>query len=108
MLTTLHYNTMHHTTPHHTTIQYTVLTVLSRTGGALKLTPEHIQGLSTGEASRSLESLIAGGVIEYVDVNEENNCLVALDESDITKGNQSTFIQLIMLSFYLLLYCIAV
>ena len=30
--------------------------------------------------------MIAGGIIEYVDVNEENNCLVALDESDITKG----------------------
>lgn len=55
-------------------------------GGALKLTPEHIQGLSTGDPGRSLESLIAGGVIEYVDVNEENNCLVALDEGDITTG----------------------
>ena len=62
-------------------------------GGALKLTPEHIQGLSTGDPSRSLESLIAGGVIEYVDVNEENNCLVALDESDITKG---TFVLMYM------------
>ena len=55
-------------------------------GGALKLTPDHIQGLSTGDPARSLESLIAGGVIEYVDVNEENNCLVALDEGDITTG----------------------
>ena len=55
-------------------------------GGSLKLTPEHIQGLSTGDPTRSLESMIAGGIIEYVDVNEENNCLVALDESDITKG----------------------
>jgi RNA polymerase Rpb2, domain 5 len=55
-------------------------------GGALKLTPDHIQGLSTGDPTRSLESLIAGGVIEYVDVNEENNCLVALDEGDITTG----------------------
>ena len=82
----------HNTIQYNTTQYYNVFTVLSRTGGALKLTPEHIQGLSTGEASRSLESLIAGGVIEYVDVNEENNCLVALDESDITKGNQSTLI----------------
>ena len=52
----------------------------------MKLTPDHIQGLSTGDPTRSLESLIAGGVIEYVDVNEENNCLVALDEGDITTG----------------------
>ena len=77
---------LHYIAPHHTTPHYTELTLLSNKGGALKLTPEHIQGLSTGEASRSLESLIAGGVIEYVDVNEENNCLVALDESDITRG----------------------
>jgi RNA polymerase Rpb2, domain 5 len=90
---TPHYPTpfLHYPAPHQTTLHYTVLTVLSRTGGALKLTPEHIQGLSTGEASRSLESLIAGGVIEYVDVNEENNCLVALDESDITKGTALLF-----------------
>jgi hypothetical protein len=28
-------------------------------------------------------------VIEYVDVNEENNCLVALDEDDITPGEKN-------------------
>jgi len=53
-------------------------------GGKLKLTAEHIRGLASGDKSQSLESLIAGGVIEYIDVNEENNCLVALDEDDIT------------------------
>jgi DNA-directed RNA polymerase III subunit RPC2 len=50
----------------------------------LLLTAEHIRGLATGECT--LEALLAGGVIEYVDVNEENNCLVALDEDDITPG----------------------
>ena len=102
---TLHYLAPSYTTLHYTTLHYTVLTALSRTGGALKLTPEHIQGLSTGEASRSLESLIAGGVIEYVDVNEENNCLVALDESDITKGTALLFCSMCcitMLFIYLL------
>ena len=101
----LHYTTLPLPTLPCTTLHYTVLTALSRTGGALKLTPEHIQGLSTGEASRSLESLIAGGVIEYVDVNEENNCLVALDESDITKGTALLFCSMCcitMLFIYLL------
>lgn len=51
------------------------------TGGKLALTAAHIATLGTGT---SLESLIARGVIEYVDVNEENNCLIALNEKDIT------------------------
>mmetsp|Transcript_32848 Transcript_32848/g.98997 ORF Transcript_32848/g.98997 Transcript_32848/m.98997 type:complete len:1096 (+) Transcript_32848:167-3454(+) len=32
----------------------------------------------------SIDRLTAEGVVEYVDVNEENNCFVALDESEIT------------------------
>jgi DNA-directed RNA polymerase III subunit RPC2 len=32
----------------------------------------------------TLPELISEGIIEYVDVNEENNCLVALSELDIT------------------------
>jgi DNA-directed RNA polymerase III subunit RPC2 len=51
-------------------------------GGALKLTKKHIQTL--GKETR-LQDLIEDGVIEYVDVNEENNCLVALNEDDITR-----------------------
>ena len=79
--------------------------------GQLKLTQEHIDGLahiqeeflgsrmksykSDIEAGRpttlptpgstTLEHLIASGIIEYVDVNEENNCLIALNEKAITK-----------------------
>ena len=53
-------------------------------GGKLKLTQEHINtlGLET-----SLQGLIKEGVIEYVDVNEENNCYVALNEASITPSH---------------------
>jgi len=50
-------------------------------GGRLKLTQAHISSLG---AETSLESLLAKGIMEYVDVNEENNCLIALNEKDIT------------------------
>jgi DNA-directed RNA polymerase III subunit RPC2 len=48
----------------------------------MKLTDDHIKQLSSGQIK--LEDLLAEGVIEYVDVNEENNCLVALNEKAIT------------------------
>jgi len=51
--------------------------------GQLKLTQDHIAKLGTDE-KHSLEHYLAEGIIEYVDVNEENNCLVGLQESDIT------------------------
>lgn len=46
-----------------------------------KLTQEHINTLGK---ETQLRQLIDAGIIEYVDVNEENNCLVALNEDDIT------------------------
>lgn len=39
--------------------------------------PSHLKSL--------IDHLKVGGVVEYVDVNEENNCFVALDESEITQ-----------------------
>lgn len=51
-------------------------------GGKLKLTQEHVHRISQGQLS--LQVLIEEGIIEYVDVNEENNCLIALREADIT------------------------
>jgi DNA-directed RNA polymerase III subunit RPC2 len=68
-------------------------------GGLLKLTQEHIDGLQCTQpefmgkrsgkhnipsGSCNLETLIAEGIIEYIDVNEENNCLIALNESMLT------------------------
>eukprot|EP00605_Chrysophyceae_sp_TOSAG23-4_P001848 GSChrysophyteH1.ASY1.ANO1.2040.1 assembled CDS len=54
-------------------------------GGKLMLTQEHIENLRRDTMQLTkLEHLIAAGIIEYVDVNEENNCLIALNESAIT------------------------
>jgi len=50
----------------------------------LTLTQYHIDTL--GKETK-LSTLIDEGVIEYVDVNEENNCLVALSETDITPSH---------------------
>jgi DNA-directed RNA polymerase III subunit RPC2 len=49
--------------------------------GKLILTEKDIQLLGK---KHSLEDLLAAGVIEYVDVNEENNCLVSLNEPGLT------------------------
>ena len=49
--------------------------------GKLMLTEKDIKLLGQ---RHSLEDLLAAGVIEYVDVNEENNCLVSLNEKDLT------------------------
>ena len=49
--------------------------------GILTLTEKHVSRLGT---SIKLEDLLDAGIIEYVDVNEENNCLIALDERQIT------------------------
>lgn len=40
-----------------------------------------------GMEKLTLEDLLSAGVVEYVDVNEENNCLVALREADLTPEN---------------------
>jgi DNA-directed RNA polymerase III subunit RPC2 len=52
--------------------------------GKLLLTKEHMTALGDDGAGLTLEDLIAQGIVEYVDVNEENNCLVALNEAGIT------------------------
>ena len=41
------------------------------------LTAKHMASLGKG---LTLEGLLRAGVIEYVDVNEENNCLISLNE----------------------------
>lgn len=52
--------------------------------GTPKLTDEHITKLNAKEDPLQLEDLIQKGIIEYVDVNEENNCLIALNETHLT------------------------
>lgn len=55
--------------------------------GMLLLQQEHIRKLEGDDARGSgykLKALIRQGIIEYVDVNEENNCLIGLTERDLT------------------------
>ncbi|KAF1780026.1 DNA-directed RNA polymerase, subunit 2 [Phytophthora cactorum] len=55
-----------------------------------RLTQRHLDELRAGV--RDLSSLIVEGCVEYVDVNEENNCLVALHESEI--GDRTTHLEI--------------
>ncbi len=50
--------------------------------GRPKVTPVHITQLTQGV--RSFDDFLHDGLVEYLDVNEENDCLVALYERDIT------------------------
>jgi len=50
--------------------------------GKSKLTQEHIEKLKSGDIK--FDDLIKGGIIEYLDAEEEENCYIALRESDIT------------------------
>lgn len=50
--------------------------------GRTRLTKTHLDQMAL--AVLSLQDLIKQGVVEYVDVNEENNCLVSLSDADLT------------------------
>jgi len=52
--------------------------------GVPLLTKQHMEDLEAGSAE--LRQLITEGVVEYVDVNEENNCNIALSEEHIVQG----------------------
>lgn len=47
------------------------------------VTSKHIDELSQG--LRCFEDFLHEGLVEYLDVNEENDCLIALSEADITE-----------------------
>ncbi|KAG5186658.1 DNA-directed RNA polymerase III subunit RPC2 [Tribonema minus] len=51
--------------------------------GQTLLTERHMAQLASGV--RGLKDLLRIGVVEYVDVNEENNCLIALSDADLTE-----------------------
>ncbi|KAL0212213.1 hypothetical protein RCL1_005839 [Eukaryota sp. TZLM3-RCL] len=50
--------------------------------GKVLITDQMIEELRTNQ--RSFESLLTAGVVEFVDVNEHNDCFIALNESCIT------------------------
>ncbi|XP_064629058.1 DNA-directed RNA polymerase III subunit RPC2-like [Lineus longissimus] len=52
------------------------------TNGEAMVTNQHIEELTQG--FRSFEDFLREGLVEYLDVNEENNSLIALYEADIT------------------------
>ena len=52
-------------------------------GGKSMLHAAHMSQLAMG--LRTLHDLMREGVVEYVDVNEENNCLIALKEDELTE-----------------------
>ncbi|HIH44729.1 MAG TPA: DNA-directed RNA polymerase subunit B, partial [Candidatus Methanoperedenaceae archaeon] len=53
--------------------------------GKSRVTEEHIENLSNNKIS--LNDLVEGGMIEFVDAEEEENTLIAIDEGEITKAN---------------------
>ena len=54
------------------------------TSGKPALQPKHLKEIEQGV--RDIKSLIQEGIVEYVDVNEENNCMIALREENIIVG----------------------
>ncbi|CAE7861934.1 rpc2, partial [Symbiodinium sp. KB8] len=55
-----------------------------------RITADHIDEITNG--TRDFNSLLSESCIEYVDVNEENNCLIALREEDI--GPNTTHVEI--------------
>ncbi|KAK3315011.1 hypothetical protein B0H66DRAFT_330563 [Apodospora peruviana] len=52
--------------------------------GKSKLKPEHLKLLQLGKAN--FDDFLTHGIVEYLDVNEEQDALVALYEADITQS----------------------
>lgn len=66
------------------------LIIVDRETRKPRVTQEHLGDLETG--LRDFNSFLADNCVEYVDVNEENNCLVALREEDI--GEETTHMEI--------------
>ena len=53
----------------------------------LRLKQHHLDSLSSGEVT--FDDLINMGLIEYLDVNESNDCLIAISEKDLISRQES-------------------
>jgi DNA-directed RNA polymerase III subunit RPC2 len=53
--------------------------------GEAKIKATHLRLLQAGKAT--FDDFLTRGIVEYLDVNEENDALVALEEKDITKAS---------------------
>ena len=51
-----------------------------------RLKQSHIEGLVVGTIT--IRDLLRQGVVEYIDVNEENNCLIAVTERDLENARK--------------------
>ena len=51
-----------------------------------RLRQSHIEGLVVGTIT--IRDLLRQGVVEYIDVNEENNCLIAVTERDLENARK--------------------
>jgi DNA-directed RNA polymerase III subunit RPC2 len=72
--------------------------------GKTLLVQSHIDKLGLSP-SNSLETLISQGIIEYVDVNEENNCLISLNEAGLSQDHTHMEIDpLTILGMYVSIY----
>ncbi|KAL2265476.1 hypothetical protein VTJ83DRAFT_6576 [Remersonia thermophila] len=52
--------------------------------GKSKLLPEHLRLLQMGKAT--FDDFLKNGIVEYLDVNEENDALIAISEDDINRS----------------------
>jgi len=52
-----------------------------------RLKQVHVEGLAVGAID--IKNLLRHGVVEYIDVNEENNCLIAVTERDLEVARKS-------------------
>ena len=51
---------------------------------ASELTKAHIEAVALKKIT--IQDLLNRGIVEYIDVNEENNCLIAISEDELKRG----------------------
>jgi DNA-directed RNA polymerase III subunit RPC2 len=62
------------------------LIIVNEKNAIPRLKQSHIEGLVVGTIT--IRDLLRQGVVEYIDVNEENNCLIAVTERDLDNARK--------------------